>query len=102
MDGKYTYSQVKSVSFSSKSEYIVYPNPMHNSLTLSFRGLYDKNELEVQVFDIQGIKRFTKKITLNRVDKIDLTSDFEPLTSGMYMMKISAQDNTETIKIEKW
>ncbi len=78
----------------SKLNLSIYPNPSHKDFNLKFGKSY--NNIEVKVFSLTG--KFIKKINLNTPDlKINGTN----LPSGMYILKIKADNNIAIEKIIK-
>ena len=70
----------------------LYPNPATGStVTIAF-----STRLMVEVFDILGKKVAAQKIRPNS-DKLDISS----LNSGMYLVKMTSNNSTETRKLIK-
>lgn len=71
----------------------VFPNPVQDYLNVSF----DKNILSVEVYNAAGQQVLVKPINNNKG-----TADFSALTSGVYMVKVKAANNTvKTVKVIK-
>jgi hypothetical protein len=91
-DGTSTRSQVKSVDFSSDAAgFTVYPNPAEG-----FARLYieeqDDEELQVEIYSIEGKFMSGNVLTSNQID-------LQHLTPGIYFVKItSANGNSLGIK----
>ncbi len=68
------------------------PNPVKNILDLS----YNQNITTVSVFNLVGQKVLTKSINTKQA-KIDMSN----LASGVYLVKVIANQQTNTIKISK-
>jgi len=73
----------------------IFPNPVNDFLTLDFSD-YNNTTLSVEVFTMLGqkIKVFEN---INTTETLDLSD----LTSGVYLLKISNNETTQSIKIKK-
>lgn len=69
-----------------------YPNPMKNILNVS----YSKDISKIAVFNLLGQEVMTKMISANQ-SQIDMSK----LSSGAYMVKVYADNQTKTIKVVK-
>jgi len=74
------------------SNFKVYPNPVKNILNLS----YDQNISNVSVFNLLGQEVIAKSVNSN-LSQIDMSH----LANGTYMVKVSADNFTKTIKVVK-
>ena len=95
-DGKYTYSQIKSVNVKSfkNIQLEVFPNPTENRITI----IGDKTELkQVRIFNILGqdVTSLTSVISNENNSKIII--DLESLTNGLYLIK----GKTAVVKLYK-
>ncbi|WP_162271029.1 T9SS type A sorting domain-containing protein [Chryseobacterium glaciei] len=71
----------------------VFPNPVQDYLTVSF----DQKIVSVTVYSATGQQVLTKMINDNKG-----TIDFSTLTSGVYLVKVNADNNTvKTVKVIK-
>jgi len=77
------------------NKWSVFPNPVSDFLILNFSD-YSNTSLSVEVFTILGqkIKVFEN---LNTAETLDLSD----LTSGVYLLKVSNNEITQSIKIKK-
>jgi endonuclease/exonuclease/phosphatase family metal-dependent hydrolase len=66
---------------------IHYQNPVSNKIELSFEGI-DKRNISVQLFTINGEKRFDKEFILNN-GKTNIRIDVEEFNDGLYLLHIS-------------
>jgi len=73
----------------------VFPNPVSDFLTLDFSD-YDNTTLSVEMFAMLGQKIKVSE-NINNTEILDLSD----LTSGVYLLKISNNETTQTIKIKK-
>ena len=76
-----------------------YPNPFNSSVNIKFK-LYQKGSININIFDVQG--RFIYKV----IEKVFEKGNFEILwevdreiNSGVYFVRLSYGDKTETQKI---
>lgn len=74
------------------SSFSYYPNPVKNTLNLS----YSENISDVSVFNLLGQQVIAKVVNANQ-SQIDMSH----LTSGTYMVKITANNQIKTIKVIK-
>ena len=81
---------------SQQSTFRVFPNPAKNSITIE-NILGDPIE-KIEIFNITGQKLREVKVD-NSNSKI--SSSIENLNSGIYLIKVYSNNNTETIKIIK-
>ncbi len=72
--------------------FAAYPNPVKDVLNLT----YDKNISNVAVFNLLGQQILTKS-----VNATDSQVDMSNLTSGTYFVKVTADDEVQTIKVIK-
>jgi hypothetical protein len=76
----------------------VYPNPIGDHLVLQQKSSGIKDEVEIEIFSIDGrlikkwIKAGTPKIVLNGL---------QSLPSGVFLLKVNANNSSETIKLFK-
>ena len=70
----------------------VYPNPAKNTLNVSFTSEINK----VELFNVLGQKVIAKDLNATST-QLDISS----LTSGAYFVKVTAGDNSKTIKVIK-
>ena len=78
----------------SKENFRIYPNPAHDNLFLSFPKNLDQSRLKV--YDVLGKLLINKKV--NRIsNKINLKS----LNRGIYVIKINAENVSQSFKLIK-
>lgn len=92
LDDVTVQSSVLSSDGFDKSEFSYYPNPVKNSLSLS----YSSEINTVEVFNLLGQKVLYKNIDLTTAE-LDMSS----IPSGNYLVKVYIGENIETIKIVK-
>jgi hypothetical protein len=92
-DGKYSYSQIESLDFSSEELSVnIYPNPFNNYLNIDIQGETDDSTI-LGVYDMTG-KTIIEKYIDNENNHISLQLD-QNLPNGFYFVKIF---NTTTVK----
>ncbi|CAL2075841.1 zinc-dependent metalloprotease [Tenacibaculum sp. 190524A02b] len=72
---------------------VVYPNPVRENLTIKLGGQFLKEQVQVQLFDLLGRSVFEFKINEN--SKISVAN----LNTGLYLLKLSTDNNTITKRI---
>ena len=82
---------LSNASFNANS-FSFYPNPVKDVLTLS----YDTEIQKVSVFNLLGQEVITKSINAN-LGQIDMSA----LSEGTYLVKVTADNATKTIKVIK-
>lgn len=65
----------------------VYPNPIHDQITIEFNGLLEGNA-EILIVDVNGSIRYSKE-NIGVVEKIDLGN----LATGIYLIKIMQKNH---------
>lgn len=93
---RYTVSELSNGSFTSKS-FTVYPNPFSESVTIQSENVNIAN-ITVELFDIGGRKLSTYKPNAASGFLIPMHAD---LVNGNYFLRITADNQTSTIKIIK-
>jgi uncharacterized repeat protein (TIGR03803 family) len=82
-DGKFTYSQIVVLNVSKNKDFIVYPNPASETVTLTFSNSILLHTT-ASLIDMQG--REVKKFIINNYkEKIDISN----LPTGMYVIKLA-------------
>ncbi len=76
----------------------VFPNPLNDLLYIDY-DLNDSNPINLEVFDIRGIRVLAKKSNGNNVEKDQL--DLSHLANGLYTLRISSKEHFVTFKIVK-
>ena len=93
VDGKFTYSLIRSVSnMANNSRIQAYPNPFRNNITVDLSAFTDKT-VHLKINDAQGRMISTKKLLISNRShsKVTLT-DMQPLGKGMYYLMVSSDD----------
>jgi len=85
-------------SISLVSGITAYPNPFEQTLSVSMGPEYQQKVVKFDVYDLNGRLVYTKK---QMPDGIEITLDLSFLTSGMYILKVSADTFVNQTKILK-
>ncbi len=96
-DGRYNYSDMVSVNFTSSDDYIlIFPNPVTDNLTIYFNS----NPEELLIIDIHG--KIVRKFSLKEVENA-ITFSVKDFQEGTYFIAIKTcnneQFNSKFIKI---
>lgn len=97
-DGKFSYSEIRSVIFGSDNtqSIVLYPNPTDGTINLSILG----DELKgatIQLYSVSGQ-------LVNQLDDFSgkfYSFDLSPYQNGVYLMKISDNQKVKVLKIVK-
>jgi hypothetical protein len=82
VDGKFTYTDIKSVKINSKKEIVIYPTPAKDVVTID--GYYTIKSM--QLFDISGR-------LMHEWNNVPPTINVANINAGMYMLKIVLKTN---------
>ena len=74
-----------------------YPNPTTGMVTLEMKDVADHSEIHAQAYGMQGALEFSACLTGEREHGISLAH----LPAGIYFIRVTAGEKTETIKIVK-
>ena len=83
-------------------KFLVYPNPFRSSITIE---LYTKNEQEmlVEIFDYSGKNIFRKGLSVGKNDYCRINyNEGENLSSGIYLLHITAPGKRQSFKLVKF
>ena len=96
-NGQYSYSEVVKALVSGDGAFLVeaYPNPVSEDLTVKVTGSQGANA-EIQVTDVTG-----KTIKLIKMNGNVETISMSGLANGIYMIKYTDDNRTETLRVNK-
>jgi len=80
----------------SAAEVKVYPNPASDLVTLAVKG-FSGNTL-IEVFDVGGKKVLSRSVLL-RDGALSVGLDVTPLSSGVYVIRLTADSRMETARL---
>jgi len=97
LDGSYTYSSIISLYGDFNINYVIYPNPFHDTIIYSYYT-EEPEDLEVQIFDVLGKSVYYK---INKCESCinAVNINVDDLPSGKYTLKVKhLKTNYETIR----
>lgn len=105
-DGKYSYSNIVPVDFTteSKVEFSVYPNPVklsdYDKYALSLSGLRRESPVLVVLYDLMGKEFYSKVLMTSDGGQAELLIESsEPLPRGVYLIRASGNDRLLSKKV---
>lgn len=96
-DGKYSYSDVVSLTKESINVVSIYPNPTKNNVTIDIDESILVDELYAQVYDLDGKLLVKQHITTSGSHTIDLSE----LASGQYIVVLNSNEKLYTYRLIK-
>lgn len=98
-DGKFTYSDTKSVVINKVFSVKIYPNPISTDARVNI-SLENSALIKIEINDILGNK--IRQVQFNSEKGInEKTVDFSNLSSGSYIIKIQAGNKSKTLSVLK-
>jgi uncharacterized repeat protein (TIGR01451 family) len=98
-DGKFTYSSIRNINNSSSFDVVVYPNPVHQNLTLSFNA-EKAMDVQIEIVNSEGKKVYAKKIQLPSGASMQ-NINIHALSNGNYFMKCFTAEGQTGLKFVK-
>ena len=101
IDGRFTYSAIRSVSFDTKISYKVYPNPSSGLFNVEFQS--DKNsQVEVRVYDINGRLLDKRDVIPNGlIQRQEINLSHSDIKTGLYFLEITSGGVKQVLKVLK-
>ncbi len=103
LDGKTSYSSIKSINLSEKAVTFnltdVFPNPFTNDIQIMINSINNR-EVDLIISDISGKEVYHKSATLKTGDN-KIILNLEHLNQGTYFLNLRSGGDTQTIKILK-
>lgn len=96
-DGKNSYSRTAIVEVKNETKPVVYPNPLHNLLNLSYPSS-EKKKLQIVLFDVQGTKAYETVKEINAGQNL-LKLNIAHLATGIYFVKLISPDEMVVEKV---
>ncbi len=81
-----------------EKEWFVYPNPINDFLVIQKNGVVNSEKITIEIYTLEG--RLVQKLIKSNTSKIIL-SDIGRLPQGMFLLKISSDEKSQTIKLNK-
>ncbi|MGL6266326.1 MAG: T9SS type A sorting domain-containing protein, partial [Chitinophagaceae bacterium] len=100
-DGRFTYSNIITISLNSNNGYILdqnYPNPFNNSTMIGY-SLPKATHVQISMYDLQGRVIKVLEDGMRQAGKHTLQVNTYKLSHGVYYYKMKAGDFTETKKM---
>ena len=91
-----TYLKVQDLAMD-QTGFVVYPNPAKNEVTFEWQSKYDKSDLSIKVFSINGNEIYNTTLSQNIFNKFTLPVNGFP--KGFYIVKVVANNLVETKKL---
>ena len=98
-DGRFTYSSIKSISNAGNFDIAIYPNPVHQNLTLSF-NTEKVMDVQIDIVNVAGKTVYTQKIKLPYGASIQIIN-VAALSNGHYFLKCIRTDRQTGLKLIK-
>ncbi|WP_271785378.1 starch-binding protein [Aquimarina algiphila] len=76
-----------------------WPNPFKETLSLSFTKNMNKNNLKIEMYDLSG--KLTNVVPDKSTKENTVTIQTSNLSKGIYLLKITSDDNVKMIKVVK-
>jgi predicted extracellular nuclease len=94
IDGKPEYSAVRRVNFDNNNLYSFYPNPAKNLINIAVDNA-NRLVVDAEIYNMQSQLLMKRKINIaSQITPVDISS----LSSGIYLLKIIANDGTATMQ----
>src|SRR5690606_11473699 len=95
-DSESEFYQVNNLSINEKaSGFNVYPNPVVNSLNVSFPSHFSKNQVSYRIIDLNG-----KTILIGKIEQIGAIQ-VEELATGSYLLELNIEKHQQVIPFLK-
>jgi hypothetical protein len=89
VDGKFSYSPIRTIGFDSKTGLEISPNPVKNVISFSLRHNNSFSKSNYLIFDMNGKKVAEGTVTINGSSKTIIA--IEKLGRGNYLLQLSIQ-----------
>ena len=98
-DGKFSYSEIRSINNTGSFNVVVYPNPVKSNLTLDFNS-EKKTDAKLEIVNAEGKPVLSKKIQIAQgASKQQINTSV--LSSGNYFIKIISSEAQTELKFIK-
>jgi hypothetical protein len=94
-DGSIVYSEPKTVRYKPIDDVLIFPNPVHDMLQLSFRKYKGSN---VKMFIINSLGAVEHAQTIDNVSDTPLSIDVQNWQEGSYFLKIVTKGKRDVVK----
>jgi glucose/arabinose dehydrogenase len=97
-DGSFEYSKIISISSEISLKFSIFPNPNDGNFTIQIEG-NPKSKSTLDVYHPNG--KLMLKEEFNKTTAFQKTYDFSHFQEGIYLLRFSSGDYTETVKLVK-
>ncbi|MDQ3051169.1 MAG: T9SS type A sorting domain-containing protein, partial [Bacteroidota bacterium] len=97
-DGKFTYSEVKSITFLQNGSFHIYPNPLTSGSELTLE-VPDQGNYEVRILDFRGRNIYTATLTSGNGEALKINIDSSSIIDGIYGLIITGQHASFSQKV---
>lgn len=98
-NGDFEYSEIFTVSDEYSRGFLIYPNPVDNSLTQLFLENHSNDHIYVTVYSDLGQIISSGDVKVSEGEVVDVFAGLHNLSSGMYEVKITTNSNVHIEKI---
>ena len=95
-DGTFKYTGIRAVQLNNNSNFVVYPNPVKDHLTIQLGGSHPS--MELMVYNVQG-QQVHQSVFSTTVSQVDI--DFSDHPKGLYVLKLIGENTFETYRMVK-
>ena len=95
-DGTYKFTGIRAVRFNNESDFLVYPNPVNDYLTVRLGNVNAPVSIIIQ--NMQGQEVYQENYTEKTIKR---EIDFSGYPKGMYVLKISGDQNQHAYRVIK-
>ncbi len=89
VDGKFTYSKIIRIDFSSLFAMQLFPNPATNKIQIQFSGINGNQKANLSIQSISGSKVASIPVIISG-EKIEI--DISSLSAGIYIINLSSNE----------
>ncbi|MBD3636498.1 MAG: T9SS type A sorting domain-containing protein [Crocinitomicaceae bacterium] len=87
-------------SLGNLGEFIIYPNPVGNELSIDLSGVQAKSKIKVKLISLKGDVLFETTVSQNKVEH-PLVIDFSEYSSGQYLIEFTTSNESATYRVIK-
>lgn len=100
LNGEYSYSKIMSVNLdkNKSSNYIVYPNPFEDAVSVDLEKTTFQGKVEIKLIDLMGR---TVLNTTQYASENNVLIHIPNIPSGLYILNITNNGQTQSIKLSK-
>lgn len=99
VDGTFSYSPIRTVSFSQKEQYQLAPNPVKDLLFVELPLQNQATNIKVSIIDLSGKQWLSKRMDNDGNARLQLSTT--QLPTGIYLLQLETNGNTVTRRFVK-